>query len=151
MTTSRTQQSGGSPPQSEQGATTIQDAVVVSIAAMAIRELDGLDPSHGGIRLPGDTSPTIGELVDNLTGGGGRTRGVSVEVGEEVKSGKRYAYDGDIYRAFDCASYTGTADIHLGNDRNTDRAPLGGPASFLVSFRVRRTPPAGRTGTLAPE
>jgi uncharacterized alkaline shock family protein YloU len=83
VTTSRTQQGGGSPLQSERGATTIQDAVVVSIAAMAIRELDGLDPSHGGTRLPGDTSPTIGEFVDRLSPGAGRTRGISVEVGEE--------------------------------------------------------------------
>ena len=83
MTTSRTQQGGGSPLQSERGATTIQDAVVVSIAAMAIRELDGLDPSHGGTRLPGDTSPTVGEFLSNLTPGAGRTRGISVEVGEE--------------------------------------------------------------------
>src|SRR3712207_7847313 len=50
---------------------------------MAIRELDGLDPSHGGSRLPGDTSPTVGEFVGNLTGGGGRTRGISGGVGEE--------------------------------------------------------------------
>ena len=83
MTTSRTQQGGGSPLQSERGATTIQDAVVVSIAAMAMRELDGLDPSHGGTRLPGDTSPTVGEFLSNLTPGAGRTRGISVEVGEE--------------------------------------------------------------------
>ena len=83
MTSSRTQQGGGSPLQSERGATTIQDAVVVSIAAMAIRELDGLDPSHGGTRLPGDTSPTVGEFLSNLTPGAGRTRGISVEVGEE--------------------------------------------------------------------
>ena len=83
MTTSRTQQGGGKPLQSERGATTIQDAVVVSIAAMAIRELDGLDPSHGGTRLPGDSSPTVGEFLSNLTPGAGRTRGISVEVGEE--------------------------------------------------------------------
>src|SRR3712207_9120774 len=83
MTTSSTQQSGRSALQSDRGTTTIQDAVVVSIAAMAIRELDGLDPSHGGTRLPGDTSPTVGEFVSNLSGGAGRTRGLSVEVGEE--------------------------------------------------------------------
>ena len=83
MTTSRTQQSGQSPLQSDRGTTTIQNGVVSSIAAMAVREVDGLDPSHGGTRLPGDTSPTVGEFVGNLTGGGGRTRGISVEVGEE--------------------------------------------------------------------
>ncbi len=83
MTTSRTQQSGQSPLQSDRGTTTIQSGVVSSIAAMVVREVDGLDPSHGGTRLPGDTSPTVGEFVGNLTGGGGRTRGISVEVGEE--------------------------------------------------------------------
>ena len=83
MTTSRAQQGGSRPLQSDRGTTTIQDPVVSNIAAMAIRELDGLDPSHGGTRLPGDTSPTVGEFVGNLTGGGGRTRGISVDVGEE--------------------------------------------------------------------
>ena len=83
MTTSRAQQGGRSPLQSERGTTTIQDPVVSNIAAMEIRELDGLDPSHGGTRLPGDTSPTVGEFLSNLTPGAGRTRGISVEVGEE--------------------------------------------------------------------
>jgi uncharacterized alkaline shock family protein YloU len=78
--TSRTERS---PLKSDRGTTTIQDAVVSSIAAMAVEEVDELDPSHGGTRLPGDTSPTVGEFVDNLTGGGGRTRGISVDVGEE--------------------------------------------------------------------
>jgi uncharacterized alkaline shock family protein YloU len=83
VTTSRTQQSGRSALQSDRGTTTIQDAVVSDIAAMAIRELDAIDPSHGGTRLPGDTSPTVGEFVSSLTGSGGRTRGISVDVGEE--------------------------------------------------------------------
>ncbi len=83
MTTSRTQHSGQSPLQSDRGTTTIHSGVVSSIAAMAVGEVDGLDPSHGGTRLPGDTSPTVGEFVGNLTGGGNRTRGISVEVGEE--------------------------------------------------------------------
>ena len=83
MTTSRTGQSGRNMLRSERGTTTIQDAVVSGIAAMAIRELDGLDPSHGGTRLPGDNSPTVGEFVSSLTGGGGGTRGISVDVGEE--------------------------------------------------------------------
>ena len=80
MGTSRTERS---PLKSDRGTTTIQDAVVSSIAAMAVEEVDELDPPHGGTRLPGDTSPTVGEFVDNLTGGGGRTRGISVDVGEE--------------------------------------------------------------------
>ncbi len=83
MTTSRTQQSGRSSVRCVRGTTTIQNAVVSSIVAMAVREVDGLDPSHGGTRLPGDTSPTVGEFVGGLTGGGGRTRGISVEVGDE--------------------------------------------------------------------
>ncbi len=83
MTASRTQQGGQSPLQSDRGTTTIQSGVVSSIAAMAVGEVDGLDPSHGGTRLPGDTSATVGEFVGNLTGGGSRTRGISVEVGEE--------------------------------------------------------------------
>ena len=50
---------------------------------MAGRALEALlAPSHGGISLPVDTSPTVGEFVDNLTGGGSRTRGLSVDVGE---------------------------------------------------------------------
>ena len=32
--------------------------------------------------LPGDTSPTVGEFVDNITGSASRTRGLSVDVGE---------------------------------------------------------------------
>jgi len=83
VTTSRTQQSGQSSLQSDRGTTTIQNGVVSSIAAMAVREVDGLDPSHGGTRLPGDTSPTVGELVGNIAGGSSRTRGISAEVGEE--------------------------------------------------------------------
>jgi uncharacterized alkaline shock family protein YloU len=68
--------------QSDRGTTTIQDAVVSNIAAMAMTEVDGIDPSHGGARLPGDTSPTVGEFVGRVTGGTGRTRGISVDVGE---------------------------------------------------------------------
>jgi len=71
-----------SPLDSELGTTTIQDAVVTSIVGIAAQEVDGVTMSHGGVRLPGDTSPTVGEFVDNLTGGGGRTRGLTVDVGE---------------------------------------------------------------------
>ena len=80
MGTSRSERS---PLQSDKGTTTIQNAVVSNIAAMAVAEVDGIDPSHGGTRLPGDTSPTVGEFVGRVTGGTGRTRGISVEVGEE--------------------------------------------------------------------
>jgi uncharacterized alkaline shock family protein YloU len=78
MTTARQQ----SPLQSDRGTTTIQDAVVTSIAAVAAQEVDGAHMSHGGTRLPGDTSPTVGEFLGNITGGPGRVRGISVDVGE---------------------------------------------------------------------
>src|SRR5215210_6959742 len=70
------------PLDSDLGTTTIQDSVVTAIVGIAAEEVEGVSMSHGGIRLPGDSSPTVGEFVDNLTGGGGRTRGLSVEVGE---------------------------------------------------------------------
>jgi uncharacterized alkaline shock family protein YloU len=77
-----TQNAGQHPLHSELGTTTIQDSVVTAIIGIAADEVDGVAPSHGGVRLPGDTSPTVGEFVDNLTGGASRTRGVSVDVGE---------------------------------------------------------------------
>jgi uncharacterized alkaline shock family protein YloU len=77
-----TARSAQSPLQSDRGTTTIQDGVVSSIAATALEETDGIDPSHGGTRLPGDTSPTVGEFVGRISGGAGRTRGISVQVGE---------------------------------------------------------------------
>jgi len=77
-----TQSAGQSPLHSDLGTTTIQDSVVTAIIGMAADEVDGVAPSHGGVRLPGDTSPTVGEFVDNLTGGTSRTRGLSVDVGE---------------------------------------------------------------------
>jgi uncharacterized alkaline shock family protein YloU len=78
-----TQNTGQSPLHSDLGTTTIQDSVVTAIIGMAAEEVDGVATSHGGVRLPGDTSPTVGEFVDNLTGGGSRTRGLSVDVGEQ--------------------------------------------------------------------
>jgi uncharacterized alkaline shock family protein YloU len=77
-----TQNAGQSPLQSDLGTTTIQDAVVSAIVGMAAEEVDGVASSHGGTRLPGDSSPTVGEFVDNITGGSSRTRGLSVDVGE---------------------------------------------------------------------
>jgi uncharacterized alkaline shock family protein YloU len=71
------------PLQSDRGTTIIQDAVVTAIVGMAAQEVEDVAMSHGGTRLPGDTSPTVGEFVDNLTGGSSRTRGLSVEVGEQ--------------------------------------------------------------------
>jgi uncharacterized alkaline shock family protein YloU len=67
---------------SDLGTTTIQDSVVSAIVGIAAEEIEGVSMSHGGARVPGDSSPTVGEFVDNLTGGGSRTRGLSVEVGE---------------------------------------------------------------------
>jgi uncharacterized alkaline shock family protein YloU len=77
-----TQNAGQNPLQSELGTTTIQDSVVTAIIGMAAQEVEGVTTSHGGTRLPGDTSPTVGEFVDNITGGASRTRGLSVDVGE---------------------------------------------------------------------
>ena len=83
MSSTDTQSAGQSPLHTELGTTTIQDSVVTAIIGMAAQEVEGVAPSHGGTRLPGDTSPTVGEFVDNLTGGGSRTRGLSVDVGEQ--------------------------------------------------------------------
>jgi uncharacterized alkaline shock family protein YloU len=71
-----------SPLRRDLGTTTIQKPVLTAIIGMAAQEVEGVAMSHGGTRLPGDTSRTVGEFVDNLTGSGGRTRGLSVEVGE---------------------------------------------------------------------
>ncbi len=57
--------------------------MVSSIVNVAAEEVDGVDMSHGGIRLPGDNSPTVGEFFDRVSGGGSRSRGISVEVDEE--------------------------------------------------------------------
>lgn len=70
------------PLQSDRGNTTVQNAVVRSIAGVTANEIEGARTTTGGARLPGDTSRTVGEFVGGLTGGEGRTRGVSVEVGE---------------------------------------------------------------------
>ena len=83
MGTARRSRAESGGLKSDLGTTTIQNAVVSSIAAVAVGEVEGIDPSHGGTRLPGDTSPTVGEFVGSLTGGGGRTRGISVEVDDE--------------------------------------------------------------------
>ena len=82
MSTTDRQLADQSPLRSDLGTTTIQKPVVTAIVGMAAQEVEGVAMSHGGTRLPGDSSPTVGEFVDNITGGGGRTRGLSVEVGE---------------------------------------------------------------------
>ena len=83
MSSTDTQSTGQSPLHTDLGTTTIQDSVVTAIIGMAAQEVEGVATSHGGVKLPGDTSPTVGEFVDNLTGGGSRTRGLSVDVGEQ--------------------------------------------------------------------
>jgi uncharacterized alkaline shock family protein YloU len=79
VTTAEEQQN---PLQSDRGTTTIQDAVVLALANVAAQEIEGVHLSHGGTRLPGDSSPTVGEFLGNVTGGMNRSRGISVEVGE---------------------------------------------------------------------
>ena len=57
------------------------DAVVTSIAGMAAREFSGAELEVPGTRLPGDTSPIVGEFFGGLAGSARGTRGVFVEVG----------------------------------------------------------------------
>ncbi len=71
-----TQRNQRSPLQSDRGTMTINDAVVVSIAGVAVREVSGAEMEVEGTRLPGDTSPTVGELFGSLTGSGRGARGV---------------------------------------------------------------------------
>ena len=82
MSTADAQHTDQSPLHSDLGTTTIQKPVVAAIISMAAQEVEGVYMSHGGTRLPGDNSPTVGEFVGNLAGSAGRTRGLSVEVGE---------------------------------------------------------------------
>ena len=62
----------------EQGQTTIADAVVSKIAGIAAREVSGVHALGGG------AARAVGALRDRLPGGGGtsQSQGVSVEVGE---------------------------------------------------------------------
>ena len=54
----------------------IEDIVVQKIAGIATQEVEG-------IQMGGGTAAAIGGFLDSVTGGGGTTRGVSVQVGEE--------------------------------------------------------------------
>lgn len=86
MSEQRTQQGSSSGSgsknalQTERGNTTIQDGVVSKIAGIAAGEVDG-------IRMGGGTSQTVGNLLSSVTGGnaggGSKSSGVSVEVGQE--------------------------------------------------------------------
>ncbi len=58
------------------GSTVIADVVVSKISAMAAGEVQG-------VRLGGGAAQAAGSLLGSITGGGGRTQGVSVEVGEK--------------------------------------------------------------------
>ena len=81
MGTQRSQQ-GNNPLQTDRGNTVIQDAVVKSIVGVAAEEVEGIQTTTGGGRLPGDSSRTVGEFIGGISGGGDvRSRGVSVEVG----------------------------------------------------------------------
>ena len=71
--------SGGSNPlQSDRGSTSIQDSVVSKVAGIAAQEVEG-------IRMGGGASQAASGLIGSITGnsGGGQTRGVTVEVGDE--------------------------------------------------------------------
>ena len=79
MSEQTSQQSSGSPLQTERGNTIIQDSVVSKIAGIAAQEVDG-------IRMGSGASQTASNLLGSITGGGGGsspTQGVSVEVGQE--------------------------------------------------------------------
>ena len=75
-----TRQEQLSPLQSERGNTTIEDTVVSKIAGIAAQEVEG-------VQMGGGSARAVGAFLDSVTGpiggGGGQTRGVSVEVGQQ--------------------------------------------------------------------
>jgi uncharacterized alkaline shock family protein YloU len=72
-----------SPLQTDRGSTTIADGVVTMVAGMAAREVEGVEMGGGGRRLPGDSSPTVSELLSGVGARDGSvSRGVFVEVGD---------------------------------------------------------------------
>ena len=78
MSEQRTQQQRqDNPLQTERGNTQIEDSVVSKVAGIAAQEVDG-------VRMGGGTSQALGGIISSVTGsgGGGQSRGVSVEVGE---------------------------------------------------------------------
>jgi uncharacterized alkaline shock family protein YloU len=72
------EQSSGSPLQTERGSTSISDSVVSKIAGIAAQEVDGIRMGSGG-------SQAVSGILGSITGGSGgsQTQGVSVEVGQE--------------------------------------------------------------------
>jgi uncharacterized alkaline shock family protein YloU len=71
-----TDQSSSSPLQTERGSTSISDSVVSKVAGIASQEVEG-------IRMGSGASQAVGGILGSITGGGGQTQGVSVEVGQE--------------------------------------------------------------------
>ena len=65
-----------SPLHTERGSTTISDSVVSQVAGMAASEVEG-------VQMGGGTGRAVGGMLESVTGSSGRTRGVSVEVGQE--------------------------------------------------------------------
>ncbi|HET7270333.1 MAG TPA: Asp23/Gls24 family envelope stress response protein [Rubrobacter sp.] len=78
MSEESSQQSSGSPLQTERGSTSISDSVVSKIAGIAAQEVDGIRMGSGG-------SQAVSGIIGSITGGssGSQTQGVSVEVGQE--------------------------------------------------------------------
>ena len=71
----RGEEASASSLRSGRGGTSINDIVVSKIAGIAAQEIEG-------IQMGGGTSRAVGGFLDSVTGGG-PTRGVSVQVGEE--------------------------------------------------------------------
>ena len=70
------QRQGSSPLQTPRGSTHIDSAVVAKIAGVAAQEIDG-------VQMGGSAQRTMGGLMERVGGGGGgQSRGVSVDVGE---------------------------------------------------------------------
>jgi hypothetical protein len=72
------------PAQTDRGTRTINDAVVISLPAQMVQEIVGAEPEIGGrgaTTIPGDTSPTMGELTNRVYGGNRGACGISVETG----------------------------------------------------------------------
>lgn len=66
----------------ERGSTTIREAVVANTVNRVCQETQHAYSEDPGGRIPGDSSPTVGQFIGNLTGGSGIPQ-VSVEVGEK--------------------------------------------------------------------
>lgn len=77
--------SGGNQGSGVRGRTTIADGVVATIAAIAIRETDGVHSVGKG------ASKALGAVTGRVSGSSGRGRTVKVEVGE-----KQTAIDVDV-------------------------------------------------------